>query len=145
MKRSILIVLCLFFTFASTNEAGREEIVVPQASHADAAMVGSTPPQRGGQVGATCVANPYCPECDGRGNVCRTVKEFFPGITVLAAKRYMIDKCRRANGLDYCGGSYGCVRQKNWTPRDGERHRAKYGGGCYKSCDKAVTCYIDNR
>ena len=101
----------------------------------------------GQQVGATCVASPYCPDCDGGSNVCQSAKEFFPGLTIVLARRYMIDKCKRANALDYCGGSYKCVRRKGWTPRDSNEYKKRYGGGCWKQCEdpKKIVCYIDNR
>ena len=134
MKPLFIAMLLLMFLFASSTEFDKA-----------AAVTASEPPQRGGQVGVTCVASPYCPDCVNGGNVCQITKEFFGGITGVLAKKYMIEKCRRANALDYCGGSYGCVRKKGWTPQDGDRYRAKYGGGCYKSCDKSVVCYPDSR
>ena len=95
------------------------------------------------QVGARCRAVPHCPDCGGGGNVCRSVEEFYPGITMLVARRNIIAKCQRANGLDYCGGSRGCVKK----PRaEQEQHRKQYGGGCYKQCERVAACvYFDNR
>lgn len=141
MRRFLMIYLPIIIALGSI--AGTLQYVSPGGVVTGAAA--STFEKRGGVVGVTCVASPYCPDCNSRGNVCRGVKEFFPGITALAAKKIMIDKCRRANSLDYCGGSYGCVRNRNWTPREAERYRAQYGGGCYKQCDKSVICYIDSR
>ena len=133
MKRFwIILIIGVTVTFANTS------------STANSGIKGK-PQRKPGVLGVTCVASPYCPDCGNRSNVCRTVKEFFPGITALAAKRIMIDKCRRANGLDYCGGSYGCVRRKGWTPQEQQRYRSQYGGGCYKQCDNSVICYIDSR
>jgi hypothetical protein len=143
MKRILSSLFFILFVFAQTSDAVGNITGMIRARPRIESNPGET--QRGGQVGATCVASPFCPDCARGGNVCRTVKQFFGGITVLAAKRYMIDQCRRANGLDYCGGSYGCVRQKNWSPKEQERYRQRYGGGCYKSCDKSVVCYLDSR
>lgn len=95
------------------------------------------------QVGAKCVAVPRCPDCGGDGNVCRGAEEFYPGITMALAKRSIIAKCQRANGLDYCGGSRGCVKK---TRSEQDRHRQQYGGGCYKQCEKVAACvYLTNR
>ena len=139
MKRFLITTLFLMFVFNSTSDAGRRN---PPLGATATTVIAIKLPQRGGQVGATCVASPYCPDCERGGNVCLGAKEFFGGLTVLVAKRYMIDKCRRANALDYCGGSRGCVRR---TRQEQESHRARYGGGCYKSCEKSIVCYIDSR
>ena len=136
MKRMLIVVaLALAMpSFALTHKMGKK--VATNKTVGTAALNGAQ------QVGATCVATPQCPDCDGRGNVCLSAREFFPGLTVLAAKRYMVQKCRQANALDYCGGSRGCMKKS----RDEQnRHRARYGGGCYKQCETAIHCYIDNR
>lgn len=95
------------------------------------------------QVGAKCIAAPRCPDCERGGNVCLGASEFYPGITMTVAKRSIILKCQRANALDYCGGSRGCVKK---TSAEQERHRKQYGGGCYKQCEKVAACvYLTNR
>jgi hypothetical protein len=134
----ITILVFLLLTTITANEAGSGMTILPRGEL-----------QRGGQAGATCVALPYCPGCNGRGStVCIGVKEFFPGMSALVAKGYVVSKCRKANALDYCGSDCGIggLRQKNpnWK-QEVERHRARYGGGCYKSCDKSVVCYPDSR
>ncbi|CAN5439525.1 hypothetical protein BH20ACI1_BH20ACI1_14210 [soil metagenome] len=100
-----------------------------------------TPPQ---QVGMRCSIYPRCPDCAGKGNVCRGAEEFFPGVTVIAkGKSLMVSKCRQANALDYCGGSRGCMRK---TRQEQERHKRNFGGGCYAQCqEKNVRCVLDNR
>jgi hypothetical protein len=172
MKLLIIAMLCLMVLFTSRSESGRSNLsptadidgeVMATVIASELPAAGPSQPewivnpattgeefylrkvQRGGVLGVTCVSSPYCPDCGSTANVCRVTKEFFPGITGLLAKKVMIDKCRRAHALDYCGGSYKCVRQKGWTLRDGDKHRAKYGGGCYKQCDKSVICYPDSR
>jgi hypothetical protein len=94
------------------------------------------------QVGFRCVARPQCPDCTGGGNVCPGVEEFYPGITMLVAKKNIIYKCQHANGLDYCGGSRGCMKLK---PEERKRHMERYGGGCYRQCEKVAVCIVDNR
>jgi hypothetical protein len=103
-------------------------------------------PQRrpDGQVGMRCVIYPRCPDCDEKGNVCRRVEQFFPGVTVLAkGKSLMVTLCRRAHALDYCGGSRACMRK---TRQEQQSHRQKYGGGCYAQCqEKNVVCVLESR
>ncbi|MDX6613585.1 MAG: hypothetical protein QOD75_2771 [Blastocatellia bacterium] len=104
------------------------------------------PQNPGGQVGTYCAALPRCPDCVNGGNVCRGAEQFYPGLTYfLGGKKDIIRRCQQANALDYCGGSYGCVRQKNWTPRDADRYMQRYGGGCYKQCEKVAACAFQGR
>ena len=143
MRRFLKLVLPILFVLLLAGYSLRQSTSAVAHSTVDwNQTVGAA---SGQQVGATCYASPRCPDCDGKGNVCTQTKEFFPGLTVLAAKRYMIDKCRRANALDYCGGSYQCVRQKGWNPQQAQRYREQHGGGCYKQCDTSVVCVLDNR
>ena len=95
-------------------------------------------------MGMKCVIYPRCPDCDGKGNVCSGAEEFFPGVTVIAkGKALMVTKCRKANALDYCGGSRGCMKK---TREEQQRHRNSYGGGCYAQCQekKRLLC-LSNR
>lgn len=96
------------------------------------------------QVGMKCSIHPRCPDCNGKGNVCLGATEFFPGVTVLAkGKALMVSKCRRANALDYCGGSRECVKK---TRQEQERHKRNFAGGCYAQCqEKNVVCVLTNR
>lgn len=142
LKLVLSLVLLLFFTGHSQQHGSTESGSRPKFDWSQTVAAVSSHSQ---QVGARCYASPRCPDCNGRGNVCSVVQEFFPGVTVLAAKRFMIDKCRRANGLDYCGGSYQCVRQRGWTPQQGAQYKARYSGGCYKQCDNSVVCVLANR
>jgi hypothetical protein len=97
----------------------------------------------GGQVGTKCIAVPRCPDCNGQGNVCRSVEQFYPGATYfLGAKKDMIRRCQQANALDYCGGSRNCVKLRR---EEQERHRARYGGGCYRQCESVVACAFVSR
>ena len=121
----------------------RVEVLLQQSN---IALTPQRRPNPGGQVGTYCVARPNCPDCASGGNVCRGAEQFYPGLTYfLGGKKDIIRRCQQANALDYCGGSMGCVKQKNWTPRDGERHRARYGGGCYKQCEKVAACAFQGR
>jgi len=61
---------------------------------------------------------------------------------MIVAKRNIIAKCFQANGLDYCGGSRGCMRMSR---EEQKRHKENYGGGCYRQCGKVAGCYLDNR
>lgn len=89
-----------------------------------------------GVVGATCYAQPICPDCNERGNVCWTVQKFYPGITMIVAKKAIIKQCQKANALDECGNHCG-LRQRE--------HYKKYGG-CYNQCVEVAYCiYGDNR
>lgn len=99
------------------------------------------PPQ---QAGMRCSIYPRCPDCDGKGNVCFGAEEFFPGVTVLAkGKSLMVQKCRKANSLDYCGGSRACMKK---TRQEQQRHKSNFGGGCYAQCkEENVRCVLDNR
>jgi len=96
------------------------------------------------QVGVKCYIYPRCPDCNGKGNVCSGAEEFFPGLTVIAkGKSLMVTKCRKANALDYCGGSRECVKK---TREERQRHKNNNGGGCYAQCqEKNVTCVLNNR
>jgi hypothetical protein len=96
----------------------------------------------GQQVGVTCKAYPSCPDCDGKGNVCMGAQGFYGGILAAGGKRDVIYKCQKANSLDYCGGSFKCVKLSR---ADQQRFRTAHGGGCYASCAKVAGCYVDNR
>ena len=98
-------------------------------------------PQRGGvvQVGVECVALPQCPDCTRAGNVCRGARQFYGGITAIIAKKNIIAECQRANALDYCGGSNGCMKL---TSKDQQKHRTRYGGGCYPQCPRVAKCVV---
>ena len=122
-------------------------------SHADASVVSTISPdivdsakpsESGQQVGFKCVIYPQCPDCNGKGNVCRGAEEFFPGGTLLLkGKALMVTKCRKANALDYCGGSRECMKK---TRAEQQRHKNNYGGGCYAQCqEKNVRCVVNNR
>jgi len=97
------------------------------------------------QQGFRCSIIPRCPDCDGGGNVCRGAEEFFPGATVLLrAKGVVVSKCKNANALDYCGGSYQCMRRYTREQRD--RHKSNFFGGCFAQCkEQNVRCVLDNR
>ena len=96
------------------------------------------------QLGMRCVLYPQCPDCDGKGNVCRPVEQFFPGGTVIAkGKSLLVTMCRNAHSLDYCGGSRACMKK---TRQEQQSHKQRYGGGCYAQCqEKNVRCVFESR
>jgi hypothetical protein len=121
----------LFEEFSSIPQLGIELINAQQRR----------PPS--GQIGTMCVAVPQCPDCNGGGNVCRSVEQFYPGATYfLGARKDMTRRCQQANALDYCGGSRNCVRLSR---QEQERHRVRYGGGCYAQCERSVACAFQGR
>lgn len=129
----------------TTSQFNDPDVVAAAVSAISSGMANSAKPlESGQQVGMKCVIYPRCPDCDGRGNVCSGAEEFFPGVTVIAKGRaLMVTKCRKANALDYCGGSRGCMKK---TREEQQRHRNSYGGGCYAQCqEKNVYCVLSNR
>jgi hypothetical protein len=97
-----------------------------------------------GVVGATCSAKPSCPQCkdittndpEPGTNACKQFEEFYPGLTMVVARKHAIKRCQELNALDECGNhcqSNAKVREKN-------------GGGCYAQCEAKTNCiYGDNR
>jgi hypothetical protein len=100
-------------------------------------------PQQAVQIGVECVAVPQCPDCTRGGNVCRSAREFYGGLIGAAvAKKNIIAKCQKANALDYCGGSNGCMKL---SMQDQKRHRERNGGGCYPQCERVARCVVQYR
>lgn len=128
--------------FEPRGPARRPSRSVGMFQKVNASLLSSSKLERPQQVGVTCKANPYCPDCPSGGNVCRGVQQFYGGVLAAAAKKDIIRRCRQANGLDYCGGSRGCVKLRR---EEANRHRARYGGGCYAQCERVAGCYLDNR
>ncbi|MGH9931876.1 MAG: hypothetical protein ACREA9_21975 [Pyrinomonadaceae bacterium] len=100
-------------------------------------------PQGVVQFGVECVAVPQCPDCTRGGNVCRGAREFYGGpLGAAVAKKMIIAKCQKANALDYCGGSMGCMKLSS---QDQRRHRERNGGGCYPQCERVAKCVVQYR